>query len=156
MWCCARFKEHRTDIMIRDSVSIICAVIFRRGSPQKLTSAHLQTHSLSVQKRRHHEGLLSTALSRSSTSLPYLSGYDAGCIILSLKAYCLSNQTSRKTLWKRSENFEPFLLAYSPIKAGTLAPFLVKCAAIRTTPRDKHRTGGAGGEYLVAKRSLFS
>jgi hypothetical protein len=50
-------------------------------------------HSLSVQKRRHHEGLLSAALSRSSTSLTYLSGYDAGCIILSLKAYCLRNQT---------------------------------------------------------------
>ena len=155
MWCCVRFKENRTDIMIQDSVSIICAVVFRRSSPQNFTFTRLRTHSLSVQKRRHHEALLSAAFSRRSTSLIYLSGYDGGCIILSPKAYCLSNQTFCRR-GKHSGNFEPFLLAYSPIKPGTLAPFLAKCAAIQTTPRDKHRIGGAGGEYLVAKRFLFS
>jgi len=58
-------------------------------------------------------------------------------------------------VWKHYENLEPFLLAYSPVKAGTLAPFLVKYAAILTTPRDKHRTGGGGEGYLVARMSLF-
>lgn len=112
MWCCVRFKKNRTDIMIQDSVSIICAVVFRRSSPQNFTFTRLWTHSLSVQKRRHHEALLSAAFSRRSTSLTYLSGYDGGCIILSPNAYCLSNQTflqAWKTLWKlRTFSFSLF------------------------------------------------
>jgi len=57
---------------------------------------------------------------------------------------------------KHYGNFEPFLLAYSLVKSGTLVPFLVKYAAIPTTPRDKHHTGGAGEGYLVARMFLFS
>lgn len=53
------------------------------------------------------------------------------------------------------ENFEPFLLACSPVKAGTLVPFLVKYVAILTRLRDKHRTGGGGEGYRVARMFLF-
>jgi len=87
-------------------------VRFRRGSPQNSTLTRLHPHSLSVQKRRHHEGLLSAALSRSSTSLTYLSGYDAGCIILSPNAYYFEKSDflySWKTLWKhRTFSFSLF------------------------------------------------